>query len=130
MGVAFFFSYREAKLRDYQSIVMDLFQAAPANPLAAISFDVQVHDKYSKKPFHLDNWAQLNLPLLTQILSLTSPNPSCANKRAISSQVSVSVNNSKHVDVPCHNWSFGICKAEVCPNRHKHGICCVCGEGH
>jgi hypothetical protein len=48
---------------------MDLFWAVPSNPLVTISFDVQVHDKYSKKPFHLDNHAQLNFLLLSQMLS-------------------------------------------------------------
>jgi hypothetical protein len=129
-GVAFFFPHREAELRDYQAIVMDLFRAVPANPFVAISFDMQVRDKYSKKPFQLNDQAQLNLPLLAQMLSLSSPNPPRTNKRSISSQVAGPAGNLKHVDVPCRNWSFGTCKAEICPNRRKHGICCICGEGH
>lgn len=129
-GVAFFFPHREAELRNYWAIVIDLFQAVPANPFMAISFDVQVRDKYSKKPFHLDDRAQLNLPLLAQMLSPSAPNPPRTNKRSISSQAVAPAINSKCVDVPCHNWSFGTCKAEVCPNCCKHGICCVCGEGH
>ena len=129
-GVTFLFPHREAELRDYWAIVMDLFRAVPANPFMAISFDVQVHDKYSKKPFHLDDRAQLNLPLLAQMLSPATPNPPRTNKRSISSQAAAPVSNLKCMDVPCRNWSFGTCKAEICPNRHKHGICCICGEGH
>jgi hypothetical protein len=130
-GVAFFFPHRDTELRDYRTIVMDLFRAAPTNPLVAISFDVHVRDKYSKKPFHLDDQAQLNLPLLAQMLSSPLPaNPPRGGKRVISSQASMSGNNPKRADVPCRNWSFGMCKSEVCPNRRKHGVCCVCGEGH
>jgi hypothetical protein len=129
-GVVFFFPHRDAELRDYWTIVTEPFQAAPTNPLVAISFDVQVRDKYSKKPFHLDDRAQLNLPLLAQMLSPATLNPPRANKRTISSQASVSGSSTKHADVPCCNWSFGICKAESCPNRRKHGICCICGKGH
>jgi hypothetical protein len=130
-GVVFFFPHHDAELRDYRAIVMDLFCAAPTNPLVAISFDVLVRDKYSKKPFHLDDRAQLNLPLLSQMLSpASSANPPRGVKRAISSQASTSSSNPKCADVPCRNWSFGACKSEICPNRRKHGICCVCGEGH
>ena len=64
MGVVFFFPHRDAELQNYQAIVMDLFCAASTNPLITISFDVHVQDKYSKKPFHLDDQAQLNLLLL------------------------------------------------------------------
>ena len=130
VGVAFFFPHREAELRDYQAIVMDLFRAVPANPLIGISFDVQVCDKYSKKPFHLDDRAQLNLPLLAQMLSPSTPNPPRANKRSISSQAVAPASNLKRADVPCRNWNFGTCKAEICLNHRKHGICCICGEGH
>ncbi|KAF8233294.1 hypothetical protein L208DRAFT_1557284 [Tricholoma matsutake] len=131
VGVAFFLPHQDTELWDYQTFVMDLFQAAPTNPLVAISFDVQVHDKYLKKLFHLDDQAQLNLPLLAQMLSSPLPaNPLCGGKRVISSQASMSGNNPKCVDVPSCNWSFGTCKSEVCPNHPKHGVCCICGEGH
>ena len=129
-GVVFFFPHRDAELREYRTIVMDLFRAAPANPLIAISFDVHVRDKYSKKPFHLDDRAQLNFPLLTQMLSPASPVASRTNKRVASSQPPASAGGPKRADVPCRNWSLGSCKSEICPNRRKHGICCICGEGH
>jgi hypothetical protein len=64
---------------------------------------------------------------------MLSPTPSTtprANKRVASSQPTASGSNQKRADVPCRNWSFGTCKAEVCPNRRKHGVCYVCGEGH
>ena len=75
-GVVFFFPHRNDELGNYRSIVMDLFRAASSNPRVAISFDVHVRDKYSKKPFRLDDRNQLNFPLLTQMLSsarLTTP---------------------------------------------------------
>jgi hypothetical protein len=75
LGMAFFFPHHDAELRDYRTIVMDLFRAVPSNPLVAISFDVQVRDKYSKKPFHLDDRAQLNFLLLSQMLSPALSNP-------------------------------------------------------
>ena len=130
VGVAFFFPCWEAELRDYQAIIMDLFHAVPANHFVTISFDLQVQDKYSKKPFHLNDWAQLNIPLLAQMLSPSTPNPPHMHKRSIFFQAVVPVSNPEHMDVLCHNWSFGMCKAEVCPNCHKHGVCCICGEGH
>ena len=119
-------THQEVELRDYWAIVMDLFQAVPANPFMAISFDVQVHDKYSKKPFH----HQLNIPLLVQMPSPATPNPPCTNKRSISSQAAAPVSNSKCMEMLCCNWSFGTCKAEICLNCCKHGICCICGKGH
>jgi len=129
-GVAFFFPHREAKLCDYQTIVMDLFHAMPANPLITILFNAHVYDKYSKKPFHLDDHNQLNFPLLTQMLSPSVPSSSHANKHVAPSQPSTSGSNQKCVDEPCCNWSYGTCKSEFCPNHRKHGVCCICGEGH
>ena len=129
-GVVFFFPHRDTELREYHTIVMDLFHAAPSNPLIAISFDVHVRDKYSKKPFHLDDQAQLNFPLLTQMLLPASPVASPTNKQVASSQPPASVGGPKRVDVPCCNWSLGSCKSEICPNCRKHGICCICREGH
>jgi hypothetical protein len=35
-GVACFFPHQDTELWDYQTIVIDLFQAAPTNPLVAI----------------------------------------------------------------------------------------------
>jgi hypothetical protein len=116
--VGFFFSHCE-----YQTIVLDLFCTALANSLIMISFDVHVYDKYSKKLFHLnDHCAQLNFPLLTQILSLTSPVSSHTNKWVALLQPSVSANSSMCVDVPSQKWNLGSCKSDVCPNRRKHGF--------
>lgn len=128
--MVFFFPHRNEELGNYCSIVMDLFRAASSNPSVAISFDVHVHDKYSKKPFHLDDWNQLNFPLLTQMLSSTPLATPRAPKRGASTQSTSSGSNPKHTDIPCHNWSWGICKAEVCLNCCKHGVCFICGEGH
>jgi hypothetical protein len=128
-GMAFFFPHHDTELWDYRTILMDLFWAVPSNPLIAISFDVQVRNKYSKKPFHLDDRAQLNFLLLSQMLSPASSNPR-SNKQVPLSLPSASSSNQKHVDVPCCNWSFGMCKSEVCPNRWKHGVCFICGGGH
>jgi hypothetical protein len=128
-GVIFFFCHREDELRRYRSIVMDVFRAAPSNPLVAIQFDVEVRDKYAKKPFRLDDRDQLNLPLLAQMFrapsSATSSRPSKHVMPASSSG-----SPTKRSDVPCRNWSFGSCTTDPCPNRRKHGICCICGAGH
>ena len=115
-SMAFFFPHCKAELQEYQMIVVDLFQAAPVNPLVTISFDVQVQDKYSKKPFHLDDWVQLNSTLLAQMLLPSSLNSACSNKQVPLSQSSGSGGNQKHADVPCWNWSFGMCKSKICPN--------------
>ena len=63
-------------------------------------------------------------PQLLQISHVQTRGPSCF------SQAAAPVRNSKHMDVPCCNWSFGMCKAEICLNCCKHGICCICGKGH
>jgi hypothetical protein len=130
-GVVIFFPHLDVELQGYQAIVMDLFWAAPTNPLVAITFDIHVRDKYSKKPFLLNDRDQLNFSLLTQMLSPASPILARPNKRVGSSQpASSSSSIQKHVDVPCCNWSLGICKTDICPNCRKHGVCYICGEGH
>lgn len=128
-ATSLFFRHRENELRNYRSIVMDLFRAASKNPLVAIEFDIEVRDKYARKPFHLDNRDYLNFPLLSQMFRGTGPSSQLRSsiKRPIGSS---SGGNTKRVDVPCRNWSFGSCKTDPCPNKRKHGVCCVCGGDH
>jgi hypothetical protein len=128
-GTVFFFRHRESELRAYRSLVMEFFRAAPNDPLVAIEYDVEVRDKYARKPFRLDNQDQLNFPLLAQVFrgSTSSFTPRSSTKRIAPSSLG---STPKRVDVPCRNWSYGSCKADPCPNRRKHGICCICGEGH
>ena len=45
-------------------MVTDLFRAVPHDLSIAIAFDVEAHDGYVKSPFRLDDWTQLNVPLL------------------------------------------------------------------
>jgi hypothetical protein len=110
-GIAFFFPHHEVELHEYRTIVMDLFRAALSNLLIAISFDVHVRDKYSKKPFHLGDRDQLNFPLRAQMLSPPPSAAPCGNKHAALSQPVASGSNQKCADISCCNWSFGACKA-------------------
>lgn len=129
-GVCFFFRHRTEELHTYRTIVMDLFRASP-NPLVAIEFDIHVHDKYTRKPYHLDDRDHLNFPLLTQMLRV--PNASsvpCSSSKCSASNSNLPSPSTKCADVPCRNWSLGSCVSDPCPNKHKHGVCCVCGEGH
>jgi hypothetical protein len=110
-------------------MVMDIFHATPSNPTAAINFDVEAHDQYAKQPFHMDGCSHLHLPLLTHLFTTAnaSSSSSVSHKRAVSPS-SVS-STAKRIDVPCHNWNWGRCQ-DPCPNRRKHGTCCLCGEDH
>lgn len=104
---------------------MELFQDMPGHPQLTIQFNIEVHDHYVKKAFHMDDWSQLNIPLLAQMFCLAGSSPLRSFKQA-----GATLNNlAKHSDVPCHNWSFGKCE-EPCSNRQKHGVCCVCSKQH
>jgi hypothetical protein len=127
VGTLFFFRHRESELLAYRSIVMEFFRAAP-DPSVAIKYDLEVRDRYARKPFRLDNQDQLHYPLLVQVFrGSSSSTPRSSSKHMAPPS---SAGTSKRVDVPCRNWSFGTCKTDPCPNKRKHGICCVCGEGH
>lgn len=52
---SFFFRHWESELHSYCSIAMEFFHAAPNEPQVTIEYDVEVHAKYSHKPFWLDN---------------------------------------------------------------------------
>jgi hypothetical protein len=128
-GMSYFFCHRENELQVYQYFVSDLFRAVLTNVQVAIEFNVEVHDKYVHKPFCLDDKAELNVPLLAQMFrGPSTTSSSCSsNKCAVPFPPSGQV---KRANVSCCNWSFGTCKTDPCPNKCKHGICCVCGEGH
>ena len=66
-GVVVLYPHHADELQNYQCMVMDLFCAAPSNPLVAIQFDVKAQDLYAKKPFHMDDQGQLDFPLLAQL---------------------------------------------------------------
>ena len=124
-GVVLLFPHRIGELQAYRQVVMELFRAAPGRPQLGIHFDVEVRDHYTKKPFHMDDRSQLNIPLLAQMFRSSSSSPSKGIKRPSSS----SAPSTKRADVPCRNWSWGKCN-DPCANRRKHGVCCICGEQH
>jgi hypothetical protein len=128
-GVILIYPHRTAELQGYRRMVMDIFRATPSNPTAAINFDVEARDQYAKQPFHMDDRSRLHLPLLTQLFTTAnaSSTHSVSRKRAISPSSVTST--AKRTDVPCRNWNWGRCQ-DPCPNRRKHGTCCVCGEDH
>jgi hypothetical protein len=128
-GVILIYPHRTAELQGYRRMVMDIFRATPSNPTAAINFDVEARDQYAKQPFHMDDRSRLHLPLLTQLFTTAnaSSTHSVSRKRAISPSSVTST--AKRTDVPCSNWNWGRCQ-DPCPNRRKHGTCCVCGEDH
>jgi hypothetical protein len=125
-GVVLLFPHRASELQTYRQVVMELFRAAPERPQLAIQFDLEVRDRYAKKPFHMDDRSQHNIPLLAQMFRSASSPLSKSNKRGSSSSSTVS---SKRADTPCRNWSLGKCN-DPCTNRRKHGVCCICGEKH
>ncbi|KAF8231816.1 hypothetical protein L208DRAFT_1275182, partial [Tricholoma matsutake] len=126
-GTSFFFRHRESELLAYRSIVMEFFRTAP-DPSVAINYDLEVCDRYARKPFRLDNQDQLHYPLFAQVFQGSSSLPPRSSLKHVVPPSSTGT--SKCVDVPCRNWSFGTCKTDPCPNKRKHGVCCVCGEGH
>jgi len=64
-GVILIYPHRKPELEGYRQFVMGIFRAASNNPLVAIQFDGEARDQYAKRPFHMDDRSQLNLPLKT-----------------------------------------------------------------
>ena len=126
-GVILLYPHRESELREYQKVVMELFQAVLNRASIAIRFDLDVRDHYAKQPFHMDDQSQLNVPLLSQMLFGTSP-PSGSKGHAISSSA---FSPLKCATVPCFNWNKGFCQdSSICPTRQLHGKCSECRGGH
>jgi hypothetical protein len=126
-GVCLLYPHRDSELKEYRKVVMELFRAVPNRPSIAIRFDLDVRDRYAKRPFHMDNRSFLNVPLFSQMVFGTSI-PS-GSKRPSGSLSGFSP--TKRANVPCVNWNKGFCQdSELCPNHRLHGKCCECGGGH
>jgi hypothetical protein len=105
-AVGHLFPHRIQELQKYLEIVTDVFRAAPGEPHRAIQFDLEARDRYSRRPFRMDDRG-------TKRSNHTS-----------------SMTPTKRADTPCCKWSFGTCTTDPCPNKQKHGTCSVCGEPH
>ena len=126
-GVNLVYPHRVTELQEYRKVVMELFRAVPNRPNITIHFDLDVQARYAKRPFHMDDRSQLNVPLLSQMLFGASSPPNF--KRPIGSSTGFSP--SKRATVPCINWNKGFCRdSDFCPNRRVHGKCSECGGGH
>ena len=126
-GVILLYPHRVPELQEYRKVVMELFRAVSNRPSIAIRFDLDVRDRYAKRPFHMDDRSQLNVPLLSQML-FGSSSPS-SSKRPTGSSFGFSP--SKRATVPYINWNKGFCQdSDLCPNRRLHGKCSECGGGH
>ena len=119
-AVVLVYRHRSSELQAYHRMVTDLFHAVPHDLSIAIAFDLEARDHYAKSPFRMDDWSQLNVPLLARMFQGTS---SSLKKR--SNPVPSSSSPSKCSSVPCRNWNMGICDTP-CLNGHRHGICSEC----
>ncbi|KAF8868162.1 hypothetical protein CPB84DRAFT_1858412 [Gymnopilus junonius] len=102
-GVVLVYCHCADELEGYQQFVLDLFHAAPSQPQLAISFNVEVQDKYAKSPFHLDDWTELNIPFMVLSSQANSPHSGVGPKRAVPSLPQ----NVKQSMVICQNWNLG-----------------------
>ena len=78
-GVCLLYLRCVTELQEYRKVVMELFRAVPNRPSIAIRFDLDVRDRYAKRPFHMDDRSQLNVPLISQMLfGMSSPSSKLA----------------------------------------------------
>ena len=126
-GVCLLYPHRNLELKEYWKVVMELFRAVPNRPSIAIRFDLNVRDRYAKRPFRMDDRSLLNVPLFSQMVFGTSIPSGSKRPSGLLSGFSP----TKRASVPCINWNKGFCQdSELCPNRRLHGKCCECGGGH
>ena len=123
-AVVLVYRHCSSELQAYHRMVTDLFRAVPHDSSSAIAFDLEACDRYAKSPFRMDNWSQLNVPLLARMFQGTS-----SSLKKHSNPVPSSSSPSKHSLVPCRNWNMGICDTP-CPNGCRHGICSECEGQH
>jgi len=119
-GLLEVYPHRASELRGYRKIVTEVFRAVPNKPIIAVRFDVDVRERYSKNPFHLDDRNRINLPLVAQLFQSSEP-----VKRAATSSSSP----SKRAAVVCQNWNANRC-TDPCSGGRKHGFCSQCGGKH
>ncbi|KIL54302.1 hypothetical protein M378DRAFT_92832, partial [Amanita muscaria Koide BX008] len=81
-AVEHLYPHRVQELEKYLEIVTDVFRAAPGEPHRAIQFDLEARDRYSKRPFRMDDRSQLNLPLLAQLFQAAN-SPSALARRIL-----------------------------------------------
>ena len=120
------YPHREAELQGYLRIVSNVFQAAPRDPHAAINFDTEVWKHYEQSPYRLDDWNQVQLPLLTQMFQAGAW--ASIGKHSLGSLPPSSSPSKRSVTI-CQNWNIGFCD-DLCSNWCKHGSCSECGGQH
>jgi hypothetical protein len=124
-GVELLFPHRKSELTTYMEIIDELFRAAPRSPSVAIGVDVEVRDKYAKRPYRMDDRNQIQTSILTQMFR-AAPSSSGLGKRRGSSPP---VPGKKPYTI-CRNWNLGYCNDDECPYQRTHGICYECGGSH
>ncbi|KAG6867738.1 hypothetical protein C0993_011806 [Termitomyces sp. T159_Od127] len=71
-AVVVFYPHREAELSSYRSRILDFFRSLPGAASIAIQFDRDARDQYARKPFRMDDYNELHVPLLSQLLSASA----------------------------------------------------------
>ncbi|KAH6887387.1 hypothetical protein BKA70DRAFT_1030759, partial [Coprinopsis sp. MPI-PUGE-AT-0042] len=119
-AVVALYPHRKVELRVYRSIVEEHFRIAPSQPSIAIGFDRDVHFRYSKQPFRMDDRGIMATNSLANIFSFASTSRKASSGRAPL---------SKRLSAPCWIWNSGFCQ-NPCVNRRHHRSCSECGEAH
>lgn len=120
--------HRKDELKAYKRIVKEMFQAFPSKPAIAIRFDADVRDRYSKRPFRLDDRSHLQISTLSHLVQASSAASTLPLAKRISPSTSGRATKRQATD--CVNWNKYQCSTDPCPWDRIHGKCCECGGNH
>lgn len=118
------YPHRKGELQNYRKIVVEVFRTVPFHPGATIHFDADVRARYAKEPFHMDDCSRLQVPMVTQLVNVSS----FSAKRPLTAS-GTSYPSAKCVNDPCINWNWARCETP-CAFWCKHGECSECGGRH
>ncbi|KAG6881850.1 hypothetical protein C0993_012649, partial [Termitomyces sp. T159_Od127] len=82
-AVIVFYPHHETELSSYRGHILDFFRSLPGAASVAIQFDRDARDRYARKPFRMDDYNELHVPLLSQLLSASASASGSNLKRSI-----------------------------------------------
>lgn len=123
-GVESIYPHRKGELQNYRKIIVEVFRTVLFHPGAAICFNADVRAWYVKEPFHMDDRSCLQVPMVAQLVNVSS----FSTKRPLTAS-GTSYPSAKRANDPCINWNWARCETP-CAFWRKHGKCSECGGRH
>ncbi|KAF5361122.1 hypothetical protein D9758_009074 [Tetrapyrgos nigripes] len=123
-GVEAVYKHRVDELRDYRSLISEMFKDYPDHIDIVIAVDTHARFQYSKKPYRLDNNQRLECFLHSKLNQAKSSSAHSSLAASSSKHTGSSDSNPRPAKQRqyeiCLNWNRGACEQTPCGVGHRH----------